>query len=148
MTVNLYMNSSASNTLYKRYTQVGTGITAQIKGVCDVERPTLILNWKGTGFNYIQVPDFSRYYHVLSITALPGNMTQITCQSDPLESVASQIAEREALAVRNEDKTKWDKDEPDPMIINRAKRTYRGYAFGSMQNVHSNTDATYILGVI
>lgn len=148
MTVNLYNNSSASNTLYKNLSPVGSGITAQIKGPCDVERPQLLLSWQGTSFNYIEITDWSRYYSITSIVSLPGNMTQITGQSDPLQTAASQIASREALAVRNEDINKWDRDEPDPYIISKSKRIYKGYSFGSMQNVHSNSDATYILGVI
>lgn len=148
MTVNLYNNSSAFNTLYKSLTPVGSGITAQIKGPCDVERPQLLLSWQGASFNYIEITDWSRYYSVTSITALPGNMTQIICMSDPLQTAASQIASRDALAVRNEDINKWDRNEPDPHMITRSKRIYKGYSFGSMQNVHSDSDATYILGVI
>lgn len=148
MTVNLYNNSSATNTLYKNLTQVGSGITANIKGPCDVERPTLLLSWKGAGFNYIEITDWSRYYYVTSITALPGDMTQIIALTDPLQTAAAQIASRPALAVRNEDKSKWLKDIPDPQMITRAKRVYRGKAFGQMQAVTSNSDATYILGVI
>ena len=148
MTVNLYNNSSATNTLYKNLTQVGTGITANIKGPCDVERPTLFLSWQGASFNYIEITDWSRFYYVTSVTALPGDMTQIIGLTDPLQTAAAQIASRPALAVRNEDKSKWDKNEPDPLMITKSKRVYKGHAFGSMQNITSNSDATYVLGVI
>lgn len=148
MTVDLYSNASAPNTLYKSITKVGTGVTAQIKGACDIERPSLLLSWKGTGFNYIHVPDWNRYYYVMSITALPGNMTQVTAQSDPLQSAVSQIFSRDAVAVRNEDQTKWDVNEPDPLMITRAKKITRGYSFGSMQSITAQGDSSYILGVI
>ena len=148
MTVNLYNNSSASNTLYKSLSSVASGISAQFKGSVDVERPALILDWQGVSFNYIEITDWGRYYYVTSITALPGDMTEIIGLTDPLQTAAAQIASRPALAVRNEDKSKWDKNEPDPLMITKSKRIYKGHAFGSMQNITSNSDATYVLGVI
>lgn len=148
MTVDLYSNASAPNTLYKAITQVGEGVTAQIKGACDIERPSLILSWKGTGFNYIHVSEWNRYYYVTSITALPGNMTQVIGQSDPLQSAVSQIFSRDALAVRNEDQTKWDLNEPDPLMITKSKKITKGYSFGSMQSIAASSESTYILGVI
>lgn len=148
MTVNLYSCTSAPNTLYKSKTLAGSAITAHIKGSCDIERPSLILDWKGVDFNYVEISTWNRYYYVTGITALPGDMTQISLQSDPVESVAAQIYALPALAVRNEDINKWDKNEPDPDMITKSKHITKGYSFGSMQDVHTNADATYIIGVV
>lgn len=148
MTVTLYNNKSASNVLNKSYTIVGTNITATAKGAIDVDRPSLLLNYSTADFNYFFISDFGRYYYVTSRLLMPGKHIMITGESDPLESFRTAISDIPALAVRNESSSNWDKNIADPYLITKAKREYHGYSFGSMQNVHSNSDATYILGVI
>lgn len=148
MTVTLYNCTSAANVLNKSYSVVQNNITATAKGAVDVDAPSLLLNYSSLNFNYFYVQEFGRYYNVTSRALMPGGHILVQGSSDPLESFAAAIGEIEALAVRNEDQTRWKKDIPDPSMISKAKRVYRGYAFGSMQNVHSNSDATYVLGVI
>lgn len=148
MTVTLYNNKSASIVLNKSYDTVQTNISATAKGIVDVDSPSLLLNYSSFDFNYFYVQEFGRFYNVTSRALMPGGHILVQGSSDPLESFAAAIGEIEVLAVRNEDQTKWKKDIPDPSMISKAKRVYRGYAFGSMQNVHSNSDATYVLGVI
>lgn len=148
MTVTLYNNKSASNVLGKSYDTVQSNITATAKGVVDVDNPVLLLNYSSLNFNYVQISEFGRFYFVTSRALEPGGHIRIMCKSDPLESFKTSIKACDGLAVRNEDKSKWDKNEPDPAMITRAKRVYRGKAFGQMQNITGNSDATYILGVM
>ena len=148
MTVTLYNNKSASNVLGKSYDTVQTNITATAKGIVDVDNPVLLLDYSSVDFNYVYISEFSRYYFVLSRALEPGKHIRIICKSDPLESFKAAIKTCDVLAVRNEDKSKWDKNEADPLMITKSKRVYKGYAFGSMQNITSDSDATYVLGVI
>lgn len=149
MTVTLYNNKSASNVLNKSYTIVGTNITATARGAVDVDRPSLLLNYSSADFNYFYISNFGRYYYVTSRLLIPGEHIMITGESDPLESFSAAVYGLEnVLAVRNEDINLWNKDIPDPYMITKAKRECHGHKFGSMQNVHSNSDATYIIGVI
>lgn len=149
MTVTLYNVKSASNVLHKSYDTVQTNITATARGAVDVDRPELLLDYSSMDFNYFYISEFGRFYNVSSRALLPGGHILLSGESDPLESFASDVyALDNLLAVRNEDIAKWNKDVPDPSMLTHAKRIYKGYKFGSMQNVHSNTDATYILGVI
>ena len=149
MTVTLYNNKSASNVLHKSYDKVQDNILATAKGAVDVDRPSLLLNYSSMDFNYFHISEFGRFYNVTSRSLLPGGHILISGESDPLESFASAVYNLEnVLCVRNEDAAKWNKEIPDPNMITGAKREYHGYKFGSMQNVHSNTDATYILGVL
>lgn len=147
MTVTLYNNKSASNVLNKSYTIVGTNITATVRGAIDVDRPELRLDYSSADFNYFHISEFSRYYYVTSRVLLPGEHILITGESDPLESFAAAVGNIEALAVRNEDSSKWNRDIPDPLIVTKSKRVTKGYSFGSMQDVASSSDSTYVLGV-
>lgn len=148
MTVTLYNNKSASNVLGKSYDTVQSNITATAKGIVDVDNPVLLLNYSSLDFNYVHISEFNRFYFVTSRALEPGGRIRILCKSDPLESFKTAIKACDGLAVRNEDKSKWDKNEPDPCMITKAKRVYKGYAFGSMQNITTGSDASYVLGVI
>lgn len=150
MTVTLYNNKSASNVLYKSYDKVQDNISATARGAVDVDKPSLLLNYSSMNFNYFYISEFGRYYNVTSRSLMPGGHILVTGESDPLESFASSVAGLDnVLAVRNEDKNKWQKEIPDANMITSAKRVYHGYKFSTtMQNVTSNTDASYILGVI
>lgn len=149
MTVTLYNVKSASNVLHKSYDTVQSGITATARGAVDVDRPELLLDYSSMNFNYFYISEFGRFYNISSRALLPGGHILLSGESDPLESFASSIYNLDnVLAVRNEDITKWNKDISDPDIVTLTRRVYYGESFGSMQNVHSNADATYILGVI
>lgn len=149
MTVTLYNVKSASNVLHKSYDTVQSGITATARGAVDVDRPEILLNYSSMNFNYFYISEFGRFYNVSSRALVPGGHILLSGESDPLESFVSSIYNLDnVLAVRNEDITKWNKDISDPDIVTLTRRVYYGESFGSMQNVHSNNDATYILGVI
>lgn len=149
MTVTLYNVKSASNVLYKSYDTVQSGVTATARGAVDVDKPEILLNYSSMNFNYFYISEFGRFYNISSRALVPGGHILLSGESDPLESFASSVYNLDnVLAVRNEDSTKWNKDISDPDIVTLTRRTYHGESFGSMQNVHSNADATYILGVI
>lgn len=103
MTVHLYNCSSGSNVLNKSYSVVQSDISATAKGPVDVDQPALILNYSSMNFNYFYISDFGRYYNVISRNLTEGQHIQVTGQSDPLESFASQIAGLTVTAVRCED---------------------------------------------
>ena len=105
MTVTLYNNSSAYNTLYKSLTKV-KDVTANIKGPCDVDNPDLILDCSSpSGFNYFYVADWGRYYRITSREVLPGDRMQISGISDPVQSFCAGIAGLDVYVVRAEDLT-------------------------------------------
>lgn len=103
MTVHLYNCSSGSNVLNKSYSVVQNNISATAKGPVDVDQPTLILNYSSMAFNYFYISEFGRYYNVISRNLTEGQHIQVTGQSDPLESFASQITALNVMAVRTED---------------------------------------------
>lgn len=103
MTVTLYNNSSAYNTLYKSLTKI-KDVTANIKGPCDVDAPDLILDCSSpSGFNYFYIADWGRYYRITSREVLPGDRMSISGISDPVQSFCAGIAALPVLAARAED---------------------------------------------
>lgn len=103
MTVTLYNNSSAYNTLYKSLTKI-KDVTANIKGPCDVDAPDLILDCSSpSGFNYFYIADWGRYYRITSREVLPGDRMSISGISDPVQSFNAGIAGLDVMAVRTED---------------------------------------------
>lgn len=92
MQVILYNCSADEETLDKSayMTQV-EAVTAEIKGACDIENPSLILNYNGISFNYMYIPDWGRYYYINSIVVTTGARTVVTATSDVLMSFKSEI---------------------------------------------------------
>lgn len=116
MTVTLYNNSSAYNTLYKNLVKL-KDVTASIKGVCSVDNPTIIIDYVDADtFNYFYIGDWSRYYRVTNRTAAPGGTMAITGQSDPVESFNSGISGLEVYAYRCEDLSARSPELADNMI--------------------------------
>lgn len=148
MTVTLYNCTSASNVLNKKMTKVQDNINATAKGVIDVDRPALLLDYSSVDFNYMYIQEFSRYYFVTSRALMPGEHIMISGESDPLESFKAGVRDLDVLAVRNEDSGKWNKYISDPLMITNCKRETHGYKFGQMQDIAANGDASYIIGVI
>ena len=148
MTVTLYNCTSASNVLNKNMTKVQDNITATAKGIIDVDRPALLLDYNSVDFNYMYIQEFSRFYYVTSRALMPGEHIMISGESDPLESFKVGVRDLDVLAVRNEDITKWNKYISDPLIVTVCKRETHGYKFGQMQDVAANSDASYIIGVV
>lgn len=116
MTVHLYNCSSGSNVLNKSYSVVQNNISATAKGPVDVDQPTLILNYSSMNFNYFYISEFGRYYNVISRNLTEGQHIQVTGQSDPLESFASQISGLNVMAVRTEDIQYRSPDLADNMV--------------------------------
>lgn len=116
MTVTLYNNSSAYNTLYKSLTKV-KDVTANIKGPCDVDNPDLILDCSSpSGFNYFYISDWGRYYRITSREVLPGDRMQISGISDPVQSFNGGIAGLDVYVTRSEDLTVRSPELADPAV--------------------------------
>lgn len=104
MIINLYQNTSPANYVNKAPTQVGSleGILRSPTSILD---PVIILERADpTGFNYIGIPAFSRYYYVNGVSSESSNLIAISTHVDVLMSYASQIQNFDAVVRRNENK--------------------------------------------
>lgn len=105
MTVKLFNNLSENNIIGKTISQVGSDITAVIKGDISVENPTLIFDYPGTlpDVNYFSIPEFNRYYYITDIVNKTGGRYQITGKSDVLESFKASILSLTAIVDKSTD---------------------------------------------
>lgn len=57
-----------------------------------------------TGFNYVQIVEFNRFYYVRDIVSEINNIVRITMHVDVLKSFSSQIKQCDAIIKRQENK--------------------------------------------
>lgn len=103
MDVTLYKNNSENNVIGKNLTYLSS-ITAVNKEIISVENPTIVLSYSGdmNNVNYIYIEDFDRYYFVNEVRGLNGNMYQIACNVDVLESFKNDIKQLTAVIDKQE----------------------------------------------
>lgn len=104
MIINLYQNASPANYVNKIYTQVGSleGILRSPTSILD---PVVVIERnEPTGFNYIGIPAFGRYYYVNGVSSENNNLVAISTHVDVLMSYANQIQNFDAVVKRNENK--------------------------------------------
>lgn len=104
MTINLYINTTPPNVINKAPTNVGT-IEGVLRTPTSIIDPVIIIEKESpNGFNYIQIPDFNRYYYVNGIVSQNNSLVAISCHVDVLMSYANQIPDFDAVVRRNENK--------------------------------------------
>ena len=98
LTVNLKINSSPVEKIGKSLTD-GVSFNCLLKDNCSVLRPTIevVTSENITGYNYMQIPDFSRYYFIDDIISLNNNKWRISGHVDTLETYAAEILENSAI---------------------------------------------------
>lgn len=104
MIVILYNNSSDSRKLSKSITQLAT-VDCQLKDNCSLLSPRLVINHSAlssyANCNYMYIPDFHRYYYC-NVTALAGDMLELSGDVDVLMSYASGIRSIKCTIIRQE----------------------------------------------
>lgn len=104
MTINLYINTTPPNMVNKVPTNVGS-IEGVLRSPTSIIDPVIIIEKESpTGFNYIQIPSFNRYYYVNGIVSQNNGLVAISCHVDVLMSYANQIPDFDAVVRRNENK--------------------------------------------
>lgn len=145
MTVILYNITDAVNVVPKR---LGTGreVTAELKGSVSLLNPSLILNYAGVDFNYMYIPEFSRYYWTGSPSVLPGERISVTGKIDPLQSHNAALGNRTVTVIRSE---QWE----DTQLVD-TKRPVHKHSDTVMKDfdkpvvISSGSDMKYVIGVI
>ena len=105
------VNKSEPEKVTKELTTLAT-LTGSLKDDTSVTNPTILL--QGTPAtvqqivtsNYIQIPDFGRYYFIRDISSVRTNLWEISCHVDVLQSYATQIKAQTAIIQRQ--KEKWN----------------------------------------
>lgn len=103
MTIRLYLNSSPANYVNKSITQVGSDLVGYLREASSVVDPVITIERSDpTGFNYVYIPEFNRYYFVEGIGSDLNNLVSISLHVDVLMTYKAQIATMKAVIKRQE----------------------------------------------
>ena len=88
----LYKTTSPKNAINKVLTDEKT-LEIHLKDYVSILTPEIdIVNFNGAFlYNYMYIPDFSRYYFIEGITILSRNVIRLTCKVDVLETWKTDI---------------------------------------------------------
>ncbi len=104
MIINLYQNTSPANHVNKTPTQVES-LEGTLRSPTSILDPVVVIERNDpTGFNYIGIPAFGRYYYVNGISSENNKLVAISAHVDVLMSYANQIQDFDAVVKRNENK--------------------------------------------
>ena len=94
MDIILYQTEDSENTINKTLTN-GLTISVNFKSDFNIEAPEIILK-RITGvdfsaYNYLHIPDISRFYFIRSETKVNYDIVSLQCEADYLESFKAEI---------------------------------------------------------
>lgn len=104
MYINLYNNNSPPNYVTKSITEVES-LEGTLREPTSIIDPTIVIERSSpTGFNYVHIPIFNRYYFVTGIASEGASLVAISMHVDVLMTYASQIRNMNAIIKRQENK--------------------------------------------
>ena len=109
MNIVLMLNNSEPERVTKDLQTLAT-LTGSLKDGTSVINPTILLQGTPATIqqivtsNYLQIPDFGRYYFIRDISSVRTNLWEISCHVDVLQSYATQIKEQTGIVQRQENK--------------------------------------------
>lgn len=102
LTLILYRNNSERNRL-RKYINIISTETGTLREKSSMLNPSILMEYdKVPDFNYVQIPNFKRYYYVDEIVSEGFNRWRIELSVDVLMSFSLSILELEAFVNRNE----------------------------------------------
>lgn len=143
MQVDFYMNTSDTNTIRNtreyKFTKECT-----IKGEFSLENPAFIIAFselENRNFNYIYVPEVSRFYFVKNTVRMTGNLFAVECEVDVLESFQNEILSLVCIVDKQEYLNKANKYYDDNSYVNLPKETVNTINFTN----GFNENGSYVL---
>ena len=102
MTIKLYNNTSAPNYVTKTITLVEE-LSGALREPTSITDPVItIARSSPVGFNYVQIPEFGRYYYVTGISSELNGLIAISLHCDVLMTYANEIRNMNAIVKRQE----------------------------------------------
>lgn len=126
-TVTLKVNSSPVEKIGKTLS-TGTDYTCRLKENTSILKPTLILLSvvDPTGYNYMYISEFGRYYFIDDIVSVNNNVWEISGHVDVLETYATAIKANSAVIKRQRNKFNLYLDDPEFHVLNKQRvQTFR-----------------------
>lgn len=102
MNLTLYVNNSEQNKLGKSLTSP-LAMTGTLREECDILNPAIVITAENlTGYNYMYVPEFNRYYFITDIRSVRNGVWEVVGRVDVLESWKSNIKNLSCILARQE----------------------------------------------
>ena len=94
MNLNLFKTNDSDNVINKTLTNK-LNITINLKRDVDIISPRLIIRDSASininAFNYCQIEELNRFYFIRSINNMGGNLWEVICECDVLETYKADI---------------------------------------------------------
>lgn len=103
--ISLYQMSEAENVLPKTIPSPVSMHSITLKEGCSIDKPTVSFSGGSAimaTLNYAYIDAFGRYYWIRDRNMLVNGVCELTLESDPLQSFATQIKAVPATITRNE----------------------------------------------
>lgn len=118
-TVTLYVSSSPVE-------KIGKSLSSGSDFICELKDDTSILNpmikiystSNLSGYNYMYIPEFGRYYYINDISSPRNNEWDISAHVDVLETYKTAILANSAVIRRQQNRYNLYLDDPDFMSLN------------------------------
>lgn len=119
ITVNLCTSSSPKEALTKTLT-TGTNYNCVLKENTSILKPVFIISTSDnlTGYNYMDIRDFNRYYFIDDIRNIRNNMWEISAHVDVLTTYATAIKNNRAVIRRQQNKFNLYLNDPEYKTYN------------------------------
>lgn len=114
LTVTLYNNGSPVEKIGKTLTN-GSDFSCLLKDATSILKPTIEISSSSnlSGFNYMYISDFGRYYFIDDIVSTHNNRWEISAHVDVLETYKTEILTNSAVVRRQQTQYNLYLDDPD-----------------------------------
>lgn len=104
ITMSLYQVTDDVNVLGKTIPAATSTHTITLKDGCSIDKPVITFSAQASAIaplNYAYIDTFQRYYWITDRKSLVNGVMELTLESDPLESFATEIRACTATITRN-----------------------------------------------
>lgn len=121
LTASLMVNSSPVEKIGKTLSE-GLNFNVTLKEGTSILRPVLLLASTSqapiTGYNYMYIPDFGRYYFIDDVRSIHNNMWEVSAHVDVLETYKTAILANSAVIKRQENNYNLYLNDPEFKVYN------------------------------
>ena len=91
MNITLYVNNSEKNKIGKNLTN-DFSLSGTLRDTTNIINPVILLELNEIGnYNYCYITEFGRYYYIIDIVLMPGQIAILKCSVDVLMSFKNEI---------------------------------------------------------
>ena len=101
MTIQLCVSREPANKVGKNIGVVST-LSGTLRESSSIIDPVITNEADPTGFNYLYIPDFKRYYYVVNVVVLRNNLIEVHAHVDVLKTYSAEIRGFDAVVQRQE----------------------------------------------